>query len=270
MQCYRKSGRARYWRWLDRSGLLVAVWNVRIRAGASTLANGTFAARTQRGESTHLGPWQSPLCGNLERPLRPGSLHRISAGVLERFLGERLVPMFSPAWRPNPEDVERVTPAIRRVTLSENQLVVHVAEEAISPDLLDAADVTRLEDGVCSIRLAFHMRRRQGALILEAADGPAAPAARVDRALLRAMALARVWATQLESGEVSSVKELARQNGLCHNYTARLLPLAYLAPDLTEAVLQGAQPRSVSLAGLTAQPLPWDWSEQRRRFAAIG
>lgn len=107
-------------------------------------------------------------------------------------------------------------------------------------------------------------------MILEAADAAAAPAARVDRALLRAMALARVWATQLESGEVSSVKELARQNGLCHNYTARLLPLAYLAPDLTEAVLQGAQPRSVSLAGLTAQPLPWDWSEQRRRFAAIG
>ncbi len=199
-----------------------------------------------------------------------GSLHRISAGVLERFLGERLVPMFSPAWRPNPLDVETVTAALRRVTLSENQLVVLVAEEAISPELLDAADVTRLEDGVCSIRLAFHMRRRQGALILEAADAAAAPAVRVDRALLRAMALARVWATQLESGEVSSVKELARQNGLCHNYTARLLPLAYLAPDLTEAVLQGAQPRSVSLAGLTAQPLPLDWSEQRRRFAAIG
>lgn len=46
--------------------------------------------------------------------------------------------------------------------------------------------------------------------------------------------------------------------------------LAYLAPDLTEAVLLGAQPRSVSLAALTALPLPLDWSEQRRRFAAIG
>ena len=107
-------------------------------------------------------------------------------------------------------------------------------------------------------------------MILEAAGSVAAPAAQVDRALLRAMAPARGWAAQLESGEVGSVKELARKNGLCHNYTARLLPLAYLAPDLTEAVLKGAQPRSVSLAGLTAQPLPLDWSEQRRRFAAIG
>ncbi len=91
------------------------------------------------------------------------------------------------------------------------------------------------------------MRRRQGALILEAADAAAAPAARVDRALLQAMALAREWATQLESGEVGLVKELAHQIGICHNYPARLLPLAYLAPDLTEAVLQGAQPPPVPL-----------------------
>ena len=141
-----------------------------------------------------------------------GSLHRISAGTLERFLSERLVPMFSPAWCPNPEDVERVTPAVRRVTLSQDQIVVHVAEAAISPELLDAADVTRLEDGVCSIRLPFHMRRRQGALILEAAAGAAAPAAHVDRALLRAMALARVWAAQLEQIPITSHRTRRRRS----------------------------------------------------------
>ncbi len=37
------------------------------------------------------------------------------------------------------------------------------------------------------------------------------------------------------------------------------------ASDLTEAVLQCAQPRSVSPAGLTAQPLPWDGSEQQAK-----
>jgi hypothetical protein len=68
------------------------------------------------------------------------------------------------------------------------------------------------------------MRRCQGALILEAADGAAAPADLVDRALLRAMALARVWVAQLESGEVSSVKELARQNSLCQLHGATAAP----------------------------------------------
>ena len=79
--------------------------------------------------------------------------------------------------------------------------------------------------------------------------------------------LARHWAAQLEAGEVASVKALAHQNGLCHNYTAHLLPLAYIAPDLAEAVLQGRQPKTLSLAALTSQPLPLDWTAQRARFA---
>jgi hypothetical protein len=114
------------------------------------------------------------------------------------------------------------------------------------------------------------MRRRQGAVILHATGVAAAPAGKVDRALVRALVLARIWAGQLESGEVQSVKALARANGLCNHYAARLLPLAYLAPDLAELILQGEQPRTMSLAAMTAQPLPVAWSAQREQFQAIG
>ena len=178
--------------------------------------------------------------------------------------------MLSPAHRPDDEGIDRVVSALRRVTLGEDQIVVRVAEAMVSPDASDTLQADSIDEGVRSLRLAFHMRRRQGAVILEPTNAAPAPAARLDRALVRAVVLARVWAAQLERGEVESIKALARRNDLCHNYTARLLPLAYLAPDLTEAILLGAQPRSVSLAALTAQPLPLDWSEQRRRFAAIG
>jgi hypothetical protein len=92
----------------------------------------------------------------------------------------------------------------------------------------------------------------------------------MDRALVRALVLARTWAGQLERGEVGSIGALARANGLCHHYAARLLPLAYLAPDLTELILNGEQPRAISLAALTAQPLPAAWSAQRERFRTIG
>jgi site-specific DNA recombinase len=90
-----------------------------------------------------------------------------------------------------------------------------------------------------------------------------------DRALVRAVCIAREWRRKLESGEVATTKELARLEGLCHRHTGRLLPLAYLAPDLVEAIVQGRQPRAMTLQAFTETPLPRDWEDQRRRFTAF-
>lgn len=43
----------------------------------------------------------------------------------------------------------------------------------------------------------------------------------------------------------------------------RRLPLAWLAPDIVEAILEGRQPRSLTVKRLLAK-LPMDWVEQRR------
>lgn len=107
-------------------------------------------------------------------------------------------------------------------------------------------------------------------MILEPSDGGPTPAAKLDRALVRAVVVARTWAAQLERGEVESIKALAQREQLCNHYTTRLLPLAYLAPDIVAQILEGRQPRAVSLGALTAAPLPGDWDEQRRRFQRLG
>jgi site-specific DNA recombinase len=112
---------------------------------------------------------------------------------------------------------------------------------------LNAADGRRDEDGICSLRLPFHMRRRRGEVVLSQPSGPVV-SPRIDRALVRAVVLAKTWSRELEQGGVASIKALARREGLCNHYTSRLLPLAYLAPDITEAILAGRQPRSLSLA----------------------
>ncbi|MET0182182.1 MAG: hypothetical protein ABW199_04770 [Caulobacterales bacterium] len=74
---------------------------------------------------------------------------------------------------------------------------------------------------------------------------------------------------KLDSGEVASIKALARNEKLCVLHTARLLPLAYLAPDLVTQILEGRQPRTLTLTALIAEPLPFDWEVQRARFAAF-
>ena len=83
---------------------------------------------------------------------------------------------------------------------------------------------------------------------------------------MRAVALARRWADDLATGKVASTSEIARQHGLCHLYVGKLLPLAFLAPDLVQSILDGRQPRGLSISNMLAEPLPLSWVEQRARF----
>lgn len=81
--------------------------------------------------------------------------------------------------------------------------------------------------------------------------------------------MSRIWVKRLENGEIASIKGLARTEGLCILHTAKLLRLAFLAPDLTAQILDGRQPRTLTLTALISEPLPLDWGHQRARFAAF-
>ena len=138
-----------------------------------------------------------------------------------------------------------------RVTVAADQIMVELAQEVVAPGASSA------------LRLPFHRSGRRGAVIT-GADGSAPDRkAKIDRALVRAVVLARAWAGQLETGDVASVRDLAASQRLCHRYTSKLMPLAYLAPDLAEAILEGRQPRTLTLRALTHRPLPLDWAAQR-------
>ena len=46
----------------------------------------------------------------------------------------------------------------------------------------------------------------------------------------------------------------------------KLLPMAFLAPDIVDAVLDGSLPRNLTLADLTSNDMPVSWTEQRVRL----
>lgn len=51
----------------------------------------------------------------------------------------------------------------------------------------------------------------------------------------------------------------------------RKVPLALLAPDITEAILDGRQPLDLSLERLLSlMPLPLSWVEQRSVLGFLG
>ena len=84
-------------------------------------------------------------------------------------------------------------------------------------------------------------------------------------ALVKALVRAFRWKRMLESGEFSSISELAEREGIAFTYMARLMRLPLLSPEIVDAIMDGRQAADVTLANLM-DPFPLDWNEQRMRW----
>ena len=90
-------------------------------------------------------------------------------------------------------------------------------------------------------------------------------ASRFDGPLIKAVARARRWSRQLFSGEIPSIRSIARQERIAPRYVRDLLPLAFLSPRIVEAILEGRQPPDLTVIGLTRRiDLSLLWSVQER------
>jgi site-specific DNA recombinase len=87
---------------------------------------------------------------------------------------------------------------------------------------------------------------------------------RCDPALIKAIARGRAWFEELATGRARSLQESAKREGITRRYIRRLVNLAFLSPDLVEAVLHGRQPVELTATPLTELDLPLDWAEQHR------
>jgi hypothetical protein len=91
---------------------------------------------------------------------------------------------------------------------------------------------------------------------------PAATARRnMDDTLVKALARAFRWKRMLESGEFGTISDLAQHEGIAAPYLTRVFRLAFLAPEVVEAILDGRQPTGLTLQSLRGQ-LPDQWSSQ--------
>ena len=91
---------------------------------------------------------------------------------------------------------------------------------------------------------------------------------RPDPALIKAIARGRAWFEELATGRVRSLQQLADRDGITRRYIRRLVNLAFLSPELVEAILQGRQSIQLTATRLTEFDLPLDWSEQHRLLSS--
>src|SRR5208282_627884 len=88
---------------------------------------------------------------------------------------------------------------------------------------------------------------------------------RVDRELVLALARARSWMRALRLGEFIDTAEIAQRFALSNPHVRRLLRFTYLAPDIVEAIVEGRQPRILTVK-LLLTGIPLDWADQRAAF----
>jgi len=110
---------------------------------------------------------------------------------------------------------------------------------------------------------AFTLRRRgvEARLVLgETSSG-------VDRTLLKNVARGWAWFEELKAG--TTMRAIAKREGVTQRRVARLVDLAFLAPDIIQAVVEGRQPVPLTTDSLIKSPHRILWVEQRAWLAAI-
>lgn len=100
--------------------------------------------------------------------------------------------------------------------------------------------------------------QRRGVRRLAATGRPAH-----DTTILEALGRAFYWQHLLNTGAMRTGSEIARREGLHPSTVNELLRLTLLAPNLVEMLLEGRQPRRLTLMWFQRNRLPVDWQAQR-------
>ena len=92
---------------------------------------------------------------------------------------------------------------------------------------------------------------------------------KTDNTIIKALARAFRWKRMLESGEFTTMAELAEREGIAASYMTRVLRLTLLAPDIVEAILEdGRQGPEITLTQLL-EPFPASWVEQKKMLSGM-
>jgi len=92
-----------------------------------------------------------------------------------------------------------------------------------------------------------------------------APDSVADETMVKSIARAHVWAEEILSGSTAAMTDIAIREKVSDSYIKKVMPLAFLAPDIVAAILAGRQPAHLTNEKLIRRmDILLDWQEQRR------
>ncbi len=88
-----------------------------------------------------------------------------------------------------------------------------------------------------------------------------------DTAFLKALGRAFYWQHQIDSGKAESGAAIALQEGMHKTSVNNFLRLALLCTDIVKMLMEGLQPRSMTLHWFLRNSFPIGWEEQLQLIA---
>lgn len=140
-----------------------------------------------------------------------------------------------------------------RIAINGGALWSWIVADADNADRSAAPEEIRLETPIGMKRRGVELK-----LILAGADsGTSTP----DPTLVATLGKAHGWFDALVKGDASSLTDLAQRYGIDRCTVGRTSPLAFLAPDIVQAILEGRQPVALTTSRLKRlADLPASWA----------
>jgi site-specific DNA recombinase len=155
---------------------------------------------------------------------------------------------------------------IERIHVAANQIDIHLHPARFAA-LLDfpatpLPSATDDETQILSVPVRLRRSGREIKMLIDRTDPFVTT--KPDARLIRLLMKARRFHATLVGGDGVPFAGLARREGVTPSYFTRLVRLSYLAPDITQAILDGRQPPDLTADQLLAHSrLPLAWHEQR-------
>src|SRR5215218_4870719 len=180
----------------------------------------------------------------------PGSIARVPAPEIEALV----ISAMRSASPTNPalSDGDLILNHLHRVTLHEGRIEIAINGEDEAPINLPWSRQSA--------------QRRREILVPEGSEPDLRPMKVEDRSrILKAIARGRTWLEDLLSGQVAGTEEIAIRERCSERSIRMTLSLAFLSPEVVQAIIAGRLPRGIAVTGLA--DLPPSWNAQH---AALG
>jgi len=162
------------------------------------------------------------------------------------------------------------------VTASEREILIELHRTALRHALvgetssIDTASDDRDQVGIpasgdaLTLRVSARLKLCSGEMRLVIPPGQGQELQpRPNAALIKVLTRAHRWKERLFTDAAPSISAIAKEEGVTERYVSRIMRLAFLAPDIIEAILDGYQPADLELERLM-KGTPISWNEQRR------
>lgn len=93
--------------------------------------------------------------------------------------------------------------------------------------------------------------------------------ATINSPLINAVAQAFYWAKLIDMGVAASGSDIAEREGLEASTVNERLRLSLLSPEIIESVLNGTQPKGLTVQWLNRNSFPADWEKQKKLITCI-